>query len=138
MVVNDLHVVGVTIAPAKADAPLIVDSYAVLPCTVSPELLEPVPRWDPEISQSLRSIEQQQLPKGQVQDRRWPPAHTLPVEDAFGVPTPEALDHLRNITYDVNNVKRYGPSKCGKRCLTTVRISYGRTPLWKTPQVIVL
>jgi hypothetical protein len=35
MIVNDLNIMGLAIAPAKANAPLLIDADAVLPLTVT-------------------------------------------------------------------------------------------------------
>jgi len=42
MIVNDFHVVSISVLPAKADPPLIVDPDAVL--AVAVKLLQPVSR----------------------------------------------------------------------------------------------
>ena len=44
MVINDLDLVGFTFGPDKADAVLIVDSYAVLSFSVAFEWFQPVSR----------------------------------------------------------------------------------------------
>ncbi len=42
VVVNNLNIMGVTVLPVKANAPLIVDADAVLAWTTTFELLQPV------------------------------------------------------------------------------------------------
>jgi hypothetical protein len=44
MIVNDFHVVGISVLPMKADPPLIVDPNAVLAVSVAAELLQSVSR----------------------------------------------------------------------------------------------
>ena len=41
MVIGDLDIMGVTVFPAKADAPLLVDADAELAVAVTPKRLEP-------------------------------------------------------------------------------------------------
>ena len=61
MVVDDLHIVGVTISPFETDAPLVIDSNAMLAGTVAAQFLKTIRRRDTEISQCRRSIEHAQL-----------------------------------------------------------------------------
>jgi hypothetical protein len=49
MVVDDLDIVGVAITPAEADAPLVVNSDAVLPFALPGELLQPITGWCPQV-----------------------------------------------------------------------------------------
>jgi len=42
VVIHNLHIVCVSIAPGKADPPAVVDPNAVLPGTVAPQRFEPV------------------------------------------------------------------------------------------------
>jgi hypothetical protein len=63
MIVHDLDVLG-TIAPPKADAPLVVDPDAVLTDAVAAQRFKPITRWNAQIVQSRHSIEKQQLPSG--------------------------------------------------------------------------
>ena len=63
MVVNDLDVLSVSVRPAKADPPLIVDPDTVLSRAIDLELLEPVTWWDTKVVQSLGGIHGHQLPQ---------------------------------------------------------------------------
>ena len=49
MVIDDFDVVGVSISPLEADAPLVVDAYAELPDTVTGQCLEAVARQGHQI-----------------------------------------------------------------------------------------
>jgi hypothetical protein len=57
VIVNDLDLMGVALLPSEADAPLVVHAGPVLPGTVAPELLQSLPRRDPEILQRLGGID---------------------------------------------------------------------------------
>ena len=61
MVVNDLNPFWTSVAPPKADSPLIVDSDTVLPRTITAQTLKPIARRDPEILQTTRSVNLTQL-----------------------------------------------------------------------------
>ena len=49
MVVNDLNPFWTSVAPPKADSPLIVDSDTVLARTITAQTLEPIARRNPKI-----------------------------------------------------------------------------------------
>lgn len=61
MVVDDLDILGSSVAPPEADAPLLVDADAVGARPVASEFLEPVSRRYPEIIERLGSIQEEQL-----------------------------------------------------------------------------
>jgi hypothetical protein len=61
VVVGDLGVFRSRGAPTEADAPLLVHPDAVVPATVSAELLQSVARWDPRVVEGLRRVQYQQL-----------------------------------------------------------------------------
>jgi len=45
VIIYDLHVIGVAVAPRKAYPPLIVDADAVLALAVAPEGFQPIAGW---------------------------------------------------------------------------------------------
>ena len=53
MVVDDFDIERLATLPAKADAPLIVDTDTVLPRTIAAELFKPIARWGEQIAQVL-------------------------------------------------------------------------------------
>jgi hypothetical protein len=55
MVVYDLNVVRIALAPAKANSPLIVDPDAVLAFPIAPQGFQPIP-WQPQIPEASRGI----------------------------------------------------------------------------------
>src|SRR3982751_6798751 len=61
MVVNDLDLIGVSILPAKADAPLIVHPNTVLASAISFELLEAIARRHPKVFERLRGVDGDEL-----------------------------------------------------------------------------
>ena len=54
MIVNDLHIESVTVLPAEAQPPLIVDANTVLTDTIATQRLEPVSRRIAQFVKSLR------------------------------------------------------------------------------------
>jgi len=47
--VRDLDIVGITVDKSEADAPSVIDSDCVLPRSISPELVESIPRRAPQV-----------------------------------------------------------------------------------------
>jgi len=106
VVIRYLNIMRIPVTPSEANAPLIVNANAVLTGPISLELLESIPGRDPQVRQSLGSIQYQQLPESAPMKTRWQSANTLALEEPFGVTIPEALYHAGNITNTVNNGKR--------------------------------
>ena len=92
MVVDDLDLEGVAAAPDEADAPLAIDSDAVLSRPISLQLLESIGRRDPQVFDSLGSVEHPQLPEGDPLNVRPEALHALALEEAFSISVREALD----------------------------------------------
>jgi len=64
MVVHNLNVVGFPLIPTKTYSPLVIDSDAVLSLSSPAQGLQTVSRWNSEIIERLRPMEQQQLSSG--------------------------------------------------------------------------
>jgi hypothetical protein len=54
VIVNDLNLLWPGTRPQKADSPLVIDSDAMFPGSITLERFKPVPRWDAEIIKGLR------------------------------------------------------------------------------------
>jgi hypothetical protein len=92
MVVNDFDFVRMSSAPYEADAPLIVDTNAVLSLSIPFQALEAV-SWQRGQRSDLRSgIEDVQFAKRRAFDCL-EPACTLPVREALGIRAAEGPDH---------------------------------------------
>ena len=89
MVVNDLNPFWTSVAPPKADSPLIVDSDTVLPRTITAQTLEPVARRNPEVFQTTRSINLAQLAQRDAHDARIEGRNRLPLKQALSLAIPE-------------------------------------------------
>ena len=61
VVIDDFHVVSVSIAPEKADPPLIIDPNAVLALSPPPECFKPMTGVDGQRVQTRGSIQDLQL-----------------------------------------------------------------------------
>jgi len=61
MIVHDFDIMSISVAPSKADSPLIVDTDAVLPASVPRQFLQPGCRWNPEVIQLLGRIDHDQF-----------------------------------------------------------------------------
>lgn len=92
MVVHDLNVVGIPVAPNKADTPLIVDPNAVLSLSVSVERFQPIARRRCQVPQISGNIQLAQLPLSYPLESL-KPFYMLPGMKPFRLPRPERLDH---------------------------------------------
>ncbi len=81
MIIDDLYIVRVTLAPPEADSPPFIDSDAVLPFAITRQLLETVPWRDPKICQLVGGIENQELAAGRLNDVAGKTPRREPVED---------------------------------------------------------
>lgn len=93
MVIDDFHVICAAVFPPEADAPLIVDTEAVLALTAAFQGFEPVGRRNPQVVKSRRIVEHAQLAPGHLLDirRQSPGRHAAP--DLLGFLVGEIADH---------------------------------------------
>jgi hypothetical protein len=87
---------SVAIAPHKADAPLVVDAYAVLPPTVMFQWMKPIAWGHPQIRQALGRVKHQEFPPCWLSNIR-ELANTLIVKQLFCVPTLKGPYHIQRI-----------------------------------------
>lgn len=97
MVVDQLDILCTTVLPHEADPPLVVDPDAVLPLAVTLELLETVTRWDSEIFDVRRSVEQLQLSECLALKDLVEGLDVLLAPDALGVLVPERPDRTSRV-----------------------------------------
>ena len=105
MIVNEFDFVGVVTDPSKADSPLIVDANAVLPTTISSELLEAICRGDEQILEGLGGIQQEQLSQRNPLKVLREPPYVFSSKDPTGVFVGKGFDHLLMITQRATSVK---------------------------------
>lgn len=68
MVIDNLNVVRITIAPDEADPVLVVDADAVLPLPITGQRFEAMTRIPPEIIERAGRVEQRQPPEYHMRD----------------------------------------------------------------------
>lgn len=77
MVIGNLDLVGITVAPLKANAPLIINAYAVLTLATTFEFLQPIPGWQSQVRQILGCIEHNQLSECPAMNIVWKLSRTF-------------------------------------------------------------
>jgi hypothetical protein len=84
VVIGDLNVESISFTPHEADSPLVVDPDAVLSLAISLQLFQPISRWDSQVLERDRAVQQQQLsPRHSLEG---PKARHVPiVKELFGV-----------------------------------------------------
>ena len=96
MVIDDLDVVCVSVRPAEANAPLVVDADAVLAPAVALQHFQPVSRRDEQVLKGPGLAEVEQLAPRRPLDR--PEASDqMVVEQRLGLGGPEGLDHPERV-----------------------------------------
>ena len=93
VIINDLDFVRVTVGPPEADAPLVVDANAVLSGSVTLQFFQAVSRWDPQVVERVRCVENDQLSEHGVAERSRKAPNGLSGEQPLGISVSEALDH---------------------------------------------
>src|SRR3989337_1046693 len=104
VVVADLDVMRVSLLPAEADPPLVVDPNAVLAGAVSGEALQAVPRGHAELLQPLGGVQKQQLAMGPSLQVRWQFAGPFAFEHLPGLGVSEGSNHRPSVTRSISNV----------------------------------
>jgi hypothetical protein len=61
VVIDDFDLGRIALLPAETDSPLIIDANTILTAPISGESLQSSSRWDPQISQRIRRIQDQKL-----------------------------------------------------------------------------
>lgn len=93
MVIDNLDVVGIAIAPRKADAPTVIDPNAILSRSIPCHLLQAIGRGNLQIGEDMCVVEHTQFPQGNLLDVRRQPAGALAGEDLLGLAIFEGFDH---------------------------------------------
>src|SRR2546430_539760 len=98
MIIHNLHVVSITLVPAKADAPLFVDADAVLPGSISGQLFQSITRNCSKIFKLFGRIELSQLTQGDALHVHGQLSCGLAVEKCSRLAVAKAADHYIIIT----------------------------------------
>jgi len=96
VIVDNLDIKCVAVRPAKANPPLVVDAYAVLPFPVAFQRFEPIPGRNPEMIQRTCLIEIKKLAP------RWPlndpePGYESVLKQCLDVRRSKGLDHTERV-----------------------------------------
>ena len=89
MVVNDLNPFWTSVAPPKADTPLIINSDTVLPRPITAQTLKPIARRNPKILETTRSVDLTQLAQRDASDARIEGRNRLPRKQPLDLTIPE-------------------------------------------------
>jgi len=93
MVVSDLDLEGIAVAPYEAYAPLVIDADAVLTYPATSELLQTVAGWLRQVGERAGSVDNEKLPHGGTKERWRKMARPLATEERLRIPVREGLDH---------------------------------------------
>src|SRR5262249_6868668 len=107
MVINDLRVIDVALAPFKTNAPLVVDANTVLTFTVTEQFFEVIGWWYAQILQRVCAIQDLQLAPRNALNVLRQLARDLAPKQLCGFLVLKALDHGGMITQAVMIVERY-------------------------------
>jgi hypothetical protein len=90
MIIYNFDIICVALAPTKADPPLIIDPNTMLSSPVSFQGLQTVSRWDSELPQFGRGVNEQEFASCDSLHSRRKSSRLLRVKDAFGFLASEA------------------------------------------------
>src|SRR5690606_17071055 len=93
VVVDEFDIVRSSLSPDETDAPLCVDSDAVLAPTIADALLQAIARRDPQILDVIRCVDQLKLPQNRSLHRPVDALDVLLLPDALGALAAERSDH---------------------------------------------
>src|ERR1019366_9286072 len=106
MVIHNLSLVRVIALPPKANAPLVIDSNAVLASPASFEGLKLVAGRHRHLPQFGGRVQGEELPSRATLNPRREPAGKFPPKESFGLCARKAQNHRGILTRCANNVKR--------------------------------
>jgi len=95
VIVRDFNVVGVGADPAETDSPLIVNANAVLTCSITLQLFEPVAGWNAQVFQTLGGIQHSKFAKHEVLEIRREPSRSIANKESLRVSIGETPNHLQ-------------------------------------------
>jgi hypothetical protein len=93
VIVNDLNFVGVGAIPVEAHAPLIVDSNAVLPLSITPEFLQAITWWNAQLVERFRRVDGDEFTEHHAPEICRKASDGFAREEPFGITIAERLNH---------------------------------------------
>ena len=109
MVVDDLDIPGFVVAPCKTDAPLVVDTNAMLSLSIALQRLQAIAGRYTQIIEPRCRVDGQDLRPSPLLDLHRQAANGIAGKDGRGSLVGEALDHGKTYHKTVRNVNRYVP-----------------------------
>jgi hypothetical protein len=106
VIVNDFHVVGITVTPDKTKTPLIVNPDTMLPLAFAAQSFKMVPRRRGQIAQFRSAVQLKQFPASDPLHRSKPPTR-LPLVKPLGFRATKRPDHFFIVFRLAFNVKQY-------------------------------
>jgi hypothetical protein len=119
MIIDDFHIVGITALPYEANAPLLVNSYAVLTFSAATQSLQVVRRWNTECFKEICGIYDLQLNDCCSLDCLRQLCRKSTAKELFRLFAFEGLDHIGILSKKDNIVKRY----CLWPCMEIPRVN---------------
>lgn len=101
VVIDDFHVVGVSVDPSETDPPLIIDPDAELAFAGAFQRLKPAGWWHAQVFQHRGVAEHAQLPTSDSLDIGRQPAGRRSTPDLFRFLVSKVPDHETTITFPV-------------------------------------
>jgi hypothetical protein len=98
VIVHDLNIVRIPIVPNEAQAPFVIDPYAVLPGSVIPQCFQAIPGRCCQISQFRSAVQLPKLSAGNALNGLKAPA-CLPIVKSLSFRATEQLDHEISLYY---------------------------------------
>ena len=95
VIVHNLDVVRIPVFPNKAEAPLVIDSYTMLPLSVAMQCFQAITRRGCQVAQLRGAVQLPKLAAGNLLDRRKAPA-VLSLVKALSLRATERLDHIKD------------------------------------------
>src|SRR5256885_526431 len=97
MIIHDFNRESVAALPLKANAPLIVNSDAVLPFAVSFKRFQPIARWLAHVAQLPGLIQKKKLSPGDSLNLRRKPPGAFVIEQPLGFRASKAPYHAKEL-----------------------------------------
>jgi hypothetical protein len=94
MIIDNFDFGALSIAPAKADTPLIVYADAMLTRAFALQPFQAIRRWNSQIIKALRGVKHPQLPTRESLNLVWQAARNVAMPDAFSLLIGEAPNHV--------------------------------------------
>jgi hypothetical protein len=107
VIIGDLYVVGIAVAPHEAETELIIDANAMLALSIAVQCFQAITGRDEQVLQSGGDVKHGQLPFRRIsQIRRRCALAFACIPEFFRAPVGEGFDHSDSLMWFVNNVTR--------------------------------